>query len=170
MLFFLAGPTAVRGRHLHHPHLPLPRGEYVISKLYFFLYFTYLWGFLAANSICILIHLFFFSWQSNHNDDTSATRPILLDELELEVHSFPSHAFSSPCVAMCFLFPLHVYLSLLLALTSTIFLSLPFLFFFFFRLNLSPFLFITPRVGKFLLLWACLWKASLMGKISWLRP
>ena len=39
------------------PHLPLPRGEYIISKLHLFIYFTYLWGFPVANSTCILIHL-----------------------------------------------------------------------------------------------------------------
>lgn len=31
----------------------------------------------------------------------------------------------------------------------------------FFRLILSPFLFIIPRVGKFMLLWACPWRLSL---------
>ena len=29
-----AGPVEVKGRHLHQPRLPLPRGEYVISKFY----------------------------------------------------------------------------------------------------------------------------------------
>ena len=69
---------------------------------------------------------------------------------------------------MCFLFPLHVYLSLFPTLTSALFLSLPLSLFF--RLIPSTFLFIIPQVGKFLLLWACPWKASLMRPISWLRP
>ena len=87
-----------------------------------------------GNSTCILIHLSFFSFfsrKSKHKEDTSATYPILLDELELEVHSFPLHAFSLPHVAVCFLFLLHVYLFLLPALTSTFFLSLPFFIFYF---------------------------------------
>ena len=89
-----------------------------------------------GNSTCILIHLsfffsFFFSQKSKHKEETSATYPILLDEPELEVHSFPLHAFSLPRVAMCFLFLLHVYLFLLPALTSTFFLSLPFFIFYF---------------------------------------
>ena len=29
----LAGPMVARERHLHQPHLPLPKGEFVISKL-----------------------------------------------------------------------------------------------------------------------------------------
>ena len=29
-----AEPVEVKGRHLHQPRLPLPRGEYVISKFY----------------------------------------------------------------------------------------------------------------------------------------
>ena len=55
MPLLLAGPAAARERHLHQLYQPLPRGEYVISKPC--LFFTYSWGFPAANSICILIHL-----------------------------------------------------------------------------------------------------------------
>ena len=53
---------------------------------------------------------------------------------------------------------LHVYLSLLCLNT------------FFFRLIPSPFLFITPRVRRLLLLQAHPQRASLMGQMSWLRP
>ena len=44
-----------------------------------------------ANSSCVyLLDIFFFllHWQSKQNEDTSATHPILLDELEFEVYSF----------------------------------------------------------------------------------
>ena len=101
---------------------------------------------LSPSFIFIIIFM-----QSKYKKDTSATNPILLDEPELEVHSFHSHAFSLPYVAMCFLsFSfLHVYLFLLLALTSVFLLSL---LLFSFKLIPSPFLFITPRVGMFLLL------------------
>ena len=112
------------------------------------------------------LFFFFSSWQSKHKEDTSITYPILLDEPELKVHSFPLHAFSLPRVALCFLFLLHIYLFLLPALTSAFFLSLPF----FFRLIPSPLLYIALQVRKFLLLWVCPWRASLMGQISWLRP
>ena len=106
--------------------------------------------------------------QSKYKEDTSTTNPMLLDEPELKVHSFPSHAFSLPHVAICFLssYFLHVYLFLLPTLTSTFLLSL---LLFSFRLIPSPFLFITLRIGKFLLLWACPWRASLMRQILWLR-
>ena len=141
---------AAKERHLHQLHLPLLRGEYVISKPCLFLSFTYSWGFPATHSTGILIYLSpLFFWQSKYKEDTSATHPILLDEPELEVHSFPLHAFSLPCVAMCFLFPPPFFTCLFIssALTSA------FLFFFFsfffspflsFRLTLSPILFITP--------------------------
>ena len=164
MLLLLVGPVAERGRHLYHPSLPLPRREYVISKLYFFFILLICGAFLWTTPHVYSFIIFFFfasssSWQSKHKEDTSATYPILLDEPELEVHSFPLHAFSLPRVALCFLFLLHIYLFLLPALTSTFFLSLPF----FFRLILSPFLYITLQVRKFLLLWVCPWRASLMG-------
>ena len=169
MLLLLVGPVAERGRHLYHPSLPLPRREYVISKLYFFFILLICGAFLwATPHVYSLISFFFFfsSWQSKHKEDTSITYPILLDEPELKVHSFPLHAFSLPRVALCFLFLLHIYLFLLPALTSAFFLSLPF----FFRLISSPLLYIALQVRKFLLLWVCPWKASLMGQISWLRP
>ena len=146
---------AARKRHLHHPHLPLPRGEYIISKLHLFLYFTYLWDFHVANSTCILIHLspfpfFFLPWQSKHKEDTSTTRPILLDEPEFEIHSFPLHAFALPCVLVCSFFSfaclfIPSFCINTCSLPSFSSSSSPFLFFYFFkRLILSHFLFITP--------------------------
>ena len=83
------------------------------------------------SSLFFFFFFFFFSQKSKHKEETSPTYPILLDEPELEVHSFPLHAFSLPRVAVCFLFLLHVYLFLLPALTSTFFLSLPFFIFYF---------------------------------------
>ena len=59
---------ATRGRHLPQPHLPLPRGEYVISN--FFVLFilviccAFLWLIMC---MCLL-----FLWQSKHKDNTSA--------------------------------------------------------------------------------------------------
>ena len=104
------------------PLLAGPKESVLSLNFTFFLYFTYLWGFSVANSICTFIHLFL----------------------------------------------LYVYLFLLPALTSALFLS--FLILFFSRLIPNPFLFITPQVEKFLLLWACPWRVSLIGQMSWLRP
>ena len=50
------------------------------------------------------VYLFpFLFWQSKHKEDTFATRPILLNEPELEVCLSLSflHAFPLPCVIMC---------------------------------------------------------------------
>ena len=154
MLLFLAGPMVARERHLHWLYLPLLRGKYVISKLcLFFLLLIHGAFLLLTPHAYSFISLLIFFWQSKYKEDTSATRPILLDELELEVHSFLSHAFSLPRVAMCFLVPppplfcIFIYFFYL-----NICLSFFFLLIFSFRLIPSPFLFITPRVGKFLML------------------
>ena len=160
MLLLLARPLAVKGRHLHHLHLLPPRGEYVISKLCFFFILLIYGAFLRLTphvySFIFLLFFFFFSFLDN-----LSTRRTLLPPAPYYLtspnwsYSFPSHTFSLPHVAMCFLFLsfsfffffLHVYLFLLPALTSAFLLSL---LLFSFRLFPSPFLFITLRVRKFL--------------------
>ena len=129
MLLLLAGSVTARERHLHHLHLPLLRGEYVISNLSSSLFFLIHGAFLQPTPhahllppfIYIYIYIYI-SRQSKHKEDTTATHPILLNELELEVYSSLSHAFSLPCVTMCspsffiiihHFFFLHAYLSLL---------------------------------------------------------
>ena len=154
-LLLLAGPVAARKRHLHHPHLPLPRGEYIISKLHLFLYFTYLWDFHVANSTCILIHLspfpfFFFLSSLSTRRTLLPLAPYCLMSPSLRYILFPCMHLRCH-VFLCALFSLlHVYLFLPFLLIPALF--LPFLlllflflkfFFFFKRLILSSFLFIT---------------------------
>ena len=58
----------------------------MLSLNFIFLYSSCLLGFPTAN----FVHVFFLlHWQSKYKEDTSATCPILLDEPEFEVHSFP---------------------------------------------------------------------------------
>ena len=114
--------------------------------------------------------LFFTSWQSKHKEDTSTTRPILLDEPELEVYPFLLHAFPLSRVTMCsflflFFFYFFFYISLFILPSSLLF-----SFFFFFRLTPIPFLFITLQVRRSPLPWAHLWRVSLMRQILWQRP
>ena len=63
MPLLLIGPVAVKGRHLHQPHLPLPKGEYVISKFYSFFILVIHWAFLRLT----LYTCFFFSSISSLN-------------------------------------------------------------------------------------------------------
>ena len=61
MLILLAGPMAVRGRHLDQLPLPLSKGEYVISKLHFFFILTIYRAFLWLTPyVCLFIFFFFF--------------------------------------------------------------------------------------------------------------
>ena len=61
MLILLAGPIAVRGRHLDQLPLPLSKGAYVISKLHFFfiliIYRAFLW---LTPYVCLFIFFFFY--------------------------------------------------------------------------------------------------------------
>ena len=165
MLFLLARPKVARGRHLLLLHPPLLRGEYVISNfssssLFFYRVFS------AVNPIYLLAYslliVFSFLLQSKHKEDTSVTRPILLDEPKFEVCPplfpfllFPLlHIFPSPRVINC-----PISLAHLLSASSIIMHCSPFLFFFFFcftffklSLSLSPY--ITPWLRKFLPQWA----------------
>ena len=105
MLLLPAGLIAIKGRHLHQPYLPLPKGEYVISKLYPFFILIIYRAFLQLTPYVYLFLSFFFllPWQSKHKKDTSTTRLILLDEPKFKVHIFPLHASSLPHIVMCFL-------------------------------------------------------------------
>ena len=95
---------------------------------------------------------FFFPlpWQSKHKEDTSTTCPILLDEPEFKIHSFPLHEFALPRVVVCSFFSfaclfIPSFCINTCSLPSFSSSSSPFLFFYFFkRLILSHFLFITP--------------------------
>ena len=61
MLILLAGPMAIRGRHLDQLPLPLSKGEYVISKLHFFFILTIYRAFLWLTPyVCLFIFFFFF--------------------------------------------------------------------------------------------------------------
>ena len=61
MLFLLA--RLVVGRHLHQPHLPLSKEEYVISKLHFFFTSTIYGAFLQLTAYaCLFISFFFLSF------------------------------------------------------------------------------------------------------------
>ena len=114
--------------------------------LYFFLFMGLSCSQLHMHTYYLPLYIYIYiSRQSKHKEDTTATHPILLNELELEVYSSLSHAFSLPCVTMCspsffiiihHFFFLHAYLSLL----NIHLLSFSFFFFFYaFRLTLSPF-------------------------------
>ena len=107
MLFLLARPKVARGRHLLLLHPPLLRGEYVISNFSSFSLFFYR-VFSTANPIYLLAHslliVFSFLLQSKHKEDTSVTRPILLDEPKFKIHSFPLHEFALPRVVVCSFF------------------------------------------------------------------
>ena len=102
-MLLLAGLEATRGRHLPHLRLPPLRGEYVISNCTSSPFFLIHRAFSVANPIYIFTYFFhfvhFFFFQSKHKEDTFATRPILLDGLELEVYLSLFHVL--PCVIMC---------------------------------------------------------------------
>ena len=153
MLLFLARPMAARERHLHQLHLPLLSGEYVISKLYLFflllihgaflLLTPHVYSFISLlflkKNLFIYLFIFYYYYylQSKYKEDTSATCPILFNEPELEVHSFPSNAFSLPRVAMYF-FPFSFFACLFI---SSFYLNIylpSFSSSFFFRLISSP--------------------------------
>ena len=59
MLLLLAGPKAVKGRHLHPLRLPPLREKYVISNFASFLFFL-IQAFYAANPICMFTYFLFF--------------------------------------------------------------------------------------------------------------
>ena len=99
MLLLPIGLVTVRGRQ---PHLPLPRGEYVVFNICFFFILVIYWAFLMLTlCTCFLLILQF------KNKDTSATRPILPDEPKVEVHSFFLF-FSLSLFVYAFLFLLYI--------------------------------------------------------------
>ena len=53
---------------------------------------------------------FLLTWQSKYKEDTSATHPILLDNPEAEVHSFPFFTFPYLCMHPCSLFYIYIYI------------------------------------------------------------
>ena len=54
------GPVEVKGRHLHQPRLPLPRGEYVISKFYpSFILIIYRAFLQLTPYVCLFLFFFF---------------------------------------------------------------------------------------------------------------
>ena len=161
MLLLLAGPAVARERHLHHLHLPLLRGEYVISNLtsslFIFIHGTFLWptpyAYLFISPLSYLfIYLFITSWQSNIRKILLPPTLSYLTSLSWRYISplcMHFHCHVLPCVLSPFslsfiIFFLHAYLSAFnIYLFSSSFFSF-FFFFYAFRLTSSPFLFITP--------------------------
>ena len=140
ILLLLAGPKAVRGRFLHLLRLPPQRGEYVISNfassLFFLIHRIILW---LTPYACLLISLLVVSsfLQFKHNEDTSITRPILLDKPEFEVCYFLLHVFLLSCVIMCpisfspffFFFCIYIYIYICITTYHALFSSAPYILF-----------------------------------------
>ena len=154
---------ATRRRHLHHPICHY-REENILSLNFtsFFILLIYgasLWLTPHVYSFISLPSLFFFFLGSLSTRRTFLPlTPYCLMSPSLRYILFPCMHLRCH-VLLCALFSLlHVYLFLPFVLIPTLFLPFLFLLLLFFlifflkRLILSPFLFITPQAGNFLLL------------------
>lgn len=107
-----------RERHLPQFHMLLLRGEYVIFN-FLFVFILIHWCFCLQLTLYVHLSLL---WLSKHKEDTSATHPIILDEVGVSFF-FYSTFFFLTSFAFCFLSPIHSFLHLVT-----------------FKLTLSPFL------------------------------
>lgn len=130
--------------------------------LYFFLFIR---GLPTINSICILMHLPFFFlllFLGSLSIRRTFLPPTPFYLTSPSWRYIPSLCMHSNCHVLSYAFSLllfYMFINL-----SSFFFFFHFFLFFFFRLIPNPFLFITPRVRRSLLLWAHLLKVSLMRR------
>ena len=106
-----AGPVEVKGRHLHQSRLPLPRGEYVISKFYLS-FILIIYG--ASLQLTPYVYLFLFFFPLGSLSKRKTFRPLTpYCLISPSLRYIPFLCKHLHChVSSCAFSLLHVYLSL----------------------------------------------------------